>query len=520
MVHLRAIPPILLLILPLLGCATTPGNREKGPRPDLLWYERSVVTILSNEQLEDLENSGKLQKSQYTIIEPCEGGSCIRVEADRAAVLKEHNFPILYNPPFRMVEPDITRRKSSDLFFDWWNGYKDETLIWKILKRMASDFPELARLETLGTSLEGRPIYGLKISRNPHRDEDEPALLFLSATHGNEPLSLDYTLDTALILLLAQNPAKIPSDYPPMPELSDEALELLRRTVEKNEVWIVPLVNPDGLHYFWYNAANGGRKNRRDTYNPAVNSDMDGVDLNRNYPFKWGTGKLRSSSSNPSSVFYRGPSPASEPETRAIMSFARDKRFTMALSFHTYATKILVPYTIDGALSPYPSPAWDIGKTIALASDSARPDRDYIPVRKLYPVDGTDQDWMAHELGTMAFIVEGSYHTPHYFPYAKNSIAGLRQGILKSMEIAEEFPSLSLQVLDSRGQPRSVRVELLDVVHLENEIRQTDSKYGRFRTFLPGGGSYTILLGEGSEVSAHPVQCPDQGLCDIRIILP
>lgn len=88
------------------------------------------------------------------------------------------------------------------------------------------------------------------------------------------------------------------------------------------------------------------------------------------------------------------------------------------------------------------------------------------------------------------------------------------------MEIAEEFPSLSLQVLDSRGQPRSVRVELLDVVHLENEIRQTDSKYGRFRTFLPGGGSYTILLGEGSEVSAHPVQCPDQGLCDIRIILP
>ena len=91
--------------------------------------------------------------------------------------------------------------------------------------------------------------------------------------------------------------------------------------MDNRELYIVSIVNPDGMVYNEQTNPNGGgmwRKNRR--YNGGGSY---GVDPNRNYPFEWYGG---GSSSDPNSETYRGPSPGSEPEVQALMDFINSQR--------------------------------------------------------------------------------------------------------------------------------------------------------------------------------------------------
>ena len=111
----------------------------------------------------------------------------------------------------------------------------------------------------------------------------------------------------------------------------------VRRFVDQSEIWIVPLVNPDGLEYTLH-GYRLWRKNRRD------NGGGDyGVDLNRNYGYKWGIDDL-GSSPNPASEVYRGSTPFSEPETRAVRDLYLKKNFQALISFHSYSQVILYPW--------------------------------------------------------------------------------------------------------------------------------------------------------------------------------
>ncbi|MEM1183085.1 MAG: LamG-like jellyroll fold domain-containing protein, partial [Acidobacteriota bacterium] len=100
--------------------------------------------------------------------------------------------------------------------------------------------------------------------------------------------------------------------------------------VDHHEVWILPLTNPDGHRHVELGAEseNGGvpwrwRKNVRPggscSWPPLDGSSTEGVDLNRNFPFQWGTASGQAGSSDQCSENYRGPSAGSEPETQAIM---------------------------------------------------------------------------------------------------------------------------------------------------------------------------------------------------------
>jgi hypothetical protein len=86
--------------------------------------------------------------------------------------------------------------------------------------------------------------------------------------------------------------------------------------LKSTELWFVPVANPDGYDYtfsterFW-------RKNLRDNNGDGQITVGDGVDLNRNYATKWGWDN-EGSSPDPASETYRGPAPASEPETQAV----------------------------------------------------------------------------------------------------------------------------------------------------------------------------------------------------------
>lgn len=75
------------------------------------------------------------------------------------------------------------------------------------------------------------------------------------------------------------------------------------------QLWAIDTVNPDGLRAHT-------RKNSR------------GVDLNRNFPYRW-RGNLPHSSG-----YYPGPRPASEPETRALMTFVRRIQPDLSIWYH------------------------------------------------------------------------------------------------------------------------------------------------------------------------------------------
>jgi carboxypeptidase T len=197
------------------------------------------------------------------------------------------------------------------------------------LRLLEASHPQLAVVREIGKSLEGRPIYGLKVSDNPALDEDEPAFLVLGCHHAREWISVEVPLLLGRHLL--ENYATDPA---------------IRALVDRGEIWIVPLVNPDGLEYsihvyrYW-------RKNRR------ANSDGSfGVDLNRNYGYMWGYDDV-GSSPEPTSSIYRGAAPFSEPETEAVRRLFVSRDFRAVVSFHSYAQVILYPW----AYVTWPSPA-------------------------------------------------------------------------------------------------------------------------------------------------------------------
>ncbi len=100
------------------------------------------------------------------------------------------------------------------------------------------------------------------------------------------------------------------------------------------------MFNPDGYEYNRQTDPNGGgfwRKNRRN------NGGSYGVDLNRNFSYKWGYDNS-GSSPDPTSSTYRGPSAFSEPESQAVRDLAILHNYGTHFNMHSYGDAYLYPW--------------------------------------------------------------------------------------------------------------------------------------------------------------------------------
>jgi hypothetical protein len=201
----------------------------------------------------------------------------------------------------------------------WLPEYMSYTEAAAALAGFASAYPALTELTSIGSSTEGRAIWALKISDAADIDESEPEVLIVGNHHAREQITQILCVEIAENLL---------TNYGSDPEFT--------QWVDEREIWIVPVLNPDGLTWvetndlFW-------RKNRWVDPQTLIKY---GVDLNRNYAYEWGHDS-NGSSGQKSSETYRGPSAASEPEIQAIQNFVNAREFAFTISYHSYGNLTL-----------------------------------------------------------------------------------------------------------------------------------------------------------------------------------
>ncbi len=252
------------------------------------------------------------------------------------------------------------------------------------LMLLEQTYPAVVKVVGIGNSLEGRNIYAVKISDNASQEEDEAQVIFCGCHHAREWISVEVPLR------LAQHLA---ANYASDPEI--------RTLLDKSEVWILPLVNPDGLEYsihvyrYW-------RKNRRNNGGGSY-----GIDLNRNYGYQWGHDEI-GSSGDPNSAVYRGPAAFSEPESRVVRDFVAAHDFQALVSYHNYSQIILYPWGYTHELSDQDELMRDLsGHMVERMAQVHGRQYAFGPAgESLYTTNGDATDWAYGVYGIPAFTVE------------------------------------------------------------------------------------------------------------------
>jgi murein tripeptide amidase MpaA len=249
------------------------------------------------------------------------------------------------------------------------------------LHELAASHPQIAQVSSLGKSVEGRDLWAIKISDNVAQDEPEAEVVFLGGHHAREWIAVDVPF------LLAR---QILNQY--------QTDTTITRLVSQAEIWIVPLVNPDG-HQYSVTTDRLWRKNRRNNGDGTF-----GVDLNRNYGFQWGG---PGSSGDTFSEIYRGPSPFSEPETQAVRDFLQQRESRALISYHNFSQLILYPWGYTSS----PAPDILLLQDLAIAmADRIRVVHGvtYTPQQgsDLYLASGDTTDWLYGERDVPSFTIE------------------------------------------------------------------------------------------------------------------
>lgn len=321
----------------------------------------------------------------------------IRVHADEAeqAALRRAGFTL------RTVQRDLASfyadraaAQSSLVGAGSMGGFRTLAEIGAELDRLHTTYPTIVSAKySIGTSVQNRPIWAVRLSDNPSVDEPtEPVAWFDALHHAREPMGAE-----SLLLLLDWIASRYPSD------------PTAKRMVETRQVMIVPCVNPDGYEHNRSTNPNGGgmwRKNRR-----ANAGGSFGVDLNRNYGWEWGPSHP-GSSAIPSDDTYHGPSGFSEPETRAVRDALLAHPPGMAVSAHTYSDLWLYAWGYEQVVTQDDVKFQEYGARVAGQNGFAYG----TPWQLLYIANGGSLDWGYGALGSFFFSPEIGAASDGFWP--------------------------------------------------------------------------------------------------------
>ena len=336
--------------------------------------------------------------------------------------------------------------------FDRYYRYDELTAL---LRDLAAAHPGLMRLESIGTSHEGRDIWlavlthfagggdrdkpGFWVDGNLHAPElagSSACLYFIQnllAGYGSDP-DITRCLDTRVFYIcprvnpdgaewaLADPPKIIRSSTRPYPYDEPNGGGLIREDMDGDgRILSMRIPDPDGAwkasdqdprllvprdpaesggHY--YRLLPEGRLEDYDGCLIRVQSPKEGLDLNRNFPAEW-RGEAQQKGA--------GPYPASEPEVRAVVQFITDHpNLCGGVAFHTYSGVLLRPLSYRNDDELLPEDLWvyrklgDKGTALTgYPAVSAYHEFRYHPKEV---ITGALDDWLYEQQGIFAWTVE------------------------------------------------------------------------------------------------------------------
>lgn len=294
-------------------------------------------------------------------------------------------------------------------------AYHTVTEVHDELAQYAKDHADICRVEVYGKSFEGRNLEALVIGPQGGKAANLPKFLFMGLHHSREWISVEVPLALA---------KKLVTTYATDPKI--------KALVDSRIVWVIPVVNPDGLNYS-QTASKMWRKTR------SKNSDGSfGVDPNRNYGYEWGGA---GASTYPGSDTFRGPKAFSEVETAAIRDLARREKFAADVSFHSYSELILYPWSYDYVSIPavreevFKKHGAEMAKFNSYTSEKSS---------DLYPSSGDTDDFMYGDTGSLSFTFE----LAQTFIPAESEIPSICDGNVKALmymieNCSDPFPRMA-----------------------------------------------------------------------------
>jgi hypothetical protein len=339
------------------------------------------------------------------------------------------------------------------------NRFYDEPEIVDLCRKLCAAYPDLASMEEIGKSVQGRPMYAITVN-NPKTgpDSSKPAMYIDGNIHGNEIQAAEVVVYTLWYLLAGYG-----------------KVDAITELVDRSAIYLIPLANPDGRAY-WFshpnspNSSRGGQKPtdddrdglldedgpddldgdgsitvmwRRDPNGTHKRSELDpnvmepvsreplpdgtirrgewsmagsegidndgdgqtnedgpgGYDPNRNWPADWQPDHVQNGA---------GAYPLSLPESQAVAGFILKRPNIIAgQAYHNAGGMILRgpgAQDRDSAYSPRDVAVYD---AIANAGAEMLPYyRNMVIWRDLYAVRGGFVNWLSESLGAMAFTNE------------------------------------------------------------------------------------------------------------------
>lgn len=283
---------------------------------------------------------------------------------------------------WQVLVPDIDEAARAELVriqtrvqtAGWYDEYKDFRAISARLEELAAAHPARVSMHGIGSSLDGRPLWALRIGGTT---EGATPMLVNGTQHAREWISAMVTTCVAdrLVTEYDTNPA-------------------IRQFVDTTELWVVPVANPDGYQYSW-STDRYWRKNRRDGH---------GVDLNRNFSVAWGDA---GSSTRKRSEVYRGEYAFSEPEAAALRDLALREQIALHIDFHSYGQLLLYPWGYTAKPAPDRDRFAALGDRMASAMFATHGTRYRLMSSvELYPTGGTMTDWAYGAANALSYTIE------------------------------------------------------------------------------------------------------------------
>jgi len=335
--------------------------------------------------------------------------------------------------------------------FDRFYRYDELTAI---LRGWADERPDLYRLESIGSSFEGREIWLCTVTNfQTGPDLEKPAFLIeanihslevtgataalhlidrLLSGHGEDP-RVTHVLDTRAFyviprlnpdgpeLALADRPRFTRSSTRPWPlvdevdglheeDLDGDGRILMMRLRDANGAWkahpheprLLVRREPDDVDGDFYRVLWEGRIRNYDGVTIKVAPPLEGLDLNRNFPMEWAV---------EAEQYGAGPYPTSEPEIRAmVQAIVERPNITGHIAYHTFSGVHLRPY------SGYPDehfPTPDL-RAYQLIGEKATELTGYPAISIFHDfkydpkqtVKGGANDWLYDHLGVFSWTTE------------------------------------------------------------------------------------------------------------------